>query len=234
MTVTMGVDLHPWYQRFFNFDQALRQGVRFGFIKITQGNRYVPDNLLPFFRRARQLDQLGLYHFGEAGSSGKEQADHFLTVAKNQCGGVKGKLVAFDFEDYGSRDAQASHMDEFGKRIEAAGGRFLWDYSTKSWWESHNAGSLSSKDARGMWEAKVWYTEEQREDPLRFFNHNWYPWYKQEYKEGKAAFGGVNPLDPDEKAGVMFQATWGGHLGGLYVDTDFFMGSFDELKKTVA
>jgi GH25 family lysozyme M1 (1,4-beta-N-acetylmuramidase) len=213
MALGFGVDLHPQFQAGFNFADAASENYEFAVIKATQGDNFVSPGLADYFARAeRNMDIVGLYHFLEAGPSGNQQADHFLRAVR-RLGGPNSMLLAADFERYpedGSRSPSNAQLKGFIARVkEATGGHPILLYSTLGFWTGGiPSGSFSQYGADALWDARVWFAEERREAPKAFYKNSWLPWYNRQPR-----YSGVeNPF--------MRQFTWGGHVGGMYVDTD--------------
>ncbi|MDQ3704211.1 MAG: glycoside hydrolase family 25 protein [Chloroflexota bacterium] len=221
MSTIFGVDLHPGYQPSFNFAQANRQGYKFAIIKASQGASYVPAGFSEYFKRTSEhMKVAGFYHFLERGTSGASQAEHFLNVV-NRNGGAQGRLLAADFEDYGNRDPSNEQLKDFVRTVKAqTNNHAVFIYSTVGFWYGGiPSGNFEAYGADAAWEARVWYAEERRRFPKLFYR-KWLSWYQKQNPRGL----GGHPAE-------MLQFTWGGNVGGLYVDTDAFRGSMDDLMK---
>jgi len=106
-----GVDVHPEYQRGFDFDRAKAQGYEYAFIKASEGpywdgTTYVPTGFKEYCNRAKASGLIvGLYHFlvesdpRDPQRGGRIQAEHFLRTI-DSVGGTNGKLICVDFERY--------------------------------------------------------------------------------------------------------------------------------------
>ena len=126
-----GVDLHPGYQASFDFPLAKKEGVKFAYVKTSQGTHYVPHGFGKYFARAENSIEIpGFYHFleGRAGS-GSEQAEHFLSVIDKN-GGHEGRGLAVDFEDYGNRDPSNAQLLNFDRVVARETGKRPLVYST--------------------------------------------------------------------------------------------------------
>ncbi len=218
-----GVDLHPGYQPAFDFAKARRQGYKFAFVKASEGSHYVPDNFSGYFNRGKQAGlMMGFYHFLDGnGGSGRAQADHFLDVVHRN-GGAKGRLLCVDFEAYGNRTPGNTQLEDFCNYVKAhTDNHKLIIYSGSAFWNGgDSSGPFTKYNADVAWEARVWTTTEKRLYPKHFYSKQWLPWYKRQSPRG---LGG--------RAAKFRQFTWGGRVGGLYVDTDAFEGSMEDLAR---
>lgn len=209
---SFGVDLHPGYQPSFSPRAAFDEGVEFAFVKTSQGARYVPEGFRDYFLRVEdEIGFGGFYHFIEAGPPGRRQAEHFLETAET-AGGVDGRLVAVDFEDYGNRGPSNEQLYAFTNALKNyTNGHQVLAYSTRLFWDGGvPSGDLDEYDLDAAWEARVWTNTERRPRPKRFYAQQWLPWYDAQPDKG---FGGRD--DP-----LLRQFTWGAYFGGLYVDGD--------------
>lgn len=221
-----GLDLHPVYQRLFDFKRAYRAGFRFVIIKASQGDRYVPAGFRDFVLKAEDAGFLvGYYPFLERGPSGANQAEHFLDTV-DRVGGIARRLVAVDFERYGDNGVLSPTNEQLyscnsflSKHL--TGTQELGIYSTYDFWSTGDpSGPFAQYKAGWAWEARVWYNEEKRRFP-RLFYRRWKKWYEHP-DQAPRGLGGKNAR--------MRQYTWGGYAGGLWVDTDCWEGTLDSLK----
>lgn len=217
-----GVDVHPGYQAQFDFKRARRQGYRFAFIKATEGTKFVPTGLKDYARKCRNAGLVtGYYHFLDGnGGSGRAQADHFLDTVR-RIDKTEGRLLCVDFESYGNRSPSNAQLEDFCRYVKKhTNDHNLVIYSTASFWNGGDSTGPWGKHTGGAdvaWEARVWTVDEKRRWPKVFYR-KWLPWYKRQHPRG---LGG--------KAAKFLQFTWGGYVGGLYVDTDVFRGTMQEL-----
>ncbi len=220
-----GVDVHPGYQPQFDFAKAKRQGYKFAFVKASEGTSYVPHGFSNYFARGRKSGlQMGMYHFLDGnGGSGRAQADHFLEVVRHN-GGPKGVMLCVDFENYGNRSPSNQQLEDFIRYVKKhTNDHKVIVYSTTSFWNGGDSTGPWGKHTAGAevaWEARVWTTTEKRSWPKRFYSNSWLPWHNRQKPNG---LGGKWPK--------LVQFTWGGRVGGLYVDTNCFRGTPEELKR---
>lgn len=222
MSTTFGVDLHPGYQASFDFKRARRAGYRFAFVKASEGTNYVPTGFVDYFRRGVGAGLImGGYHFldGHDGT-GRQQALHFLNTME-KVDGVRNRLVAVDFEAYGNRTPSNEQLSEFVRTVknETADHAVIIYSGTAFWNGGDSSGAFEHYGADAAWEARVWTTTEKRLFPKRFYKQ-WLRWYQQQSPRG---LGG--------QPAKFHQFTWGGRVGGLYVDTDAYRGGVDDLMK---
>ena len=139
----------------------------------------------------------------------------------DKVGGVENYLIAADFEDYGNLDPSNDQLETFVSRVKnQTGGHPVIIYSTVGFWNGQDpSGDFDKYGADAAWEARVWSATEKRAFPKRFYPR-WLRWYEQQTPRG---LGG--------ERSKFLQFTWGGRVGGLYVDTDVFRGSMDELRR---
>jgi len=222
MTTTFGVDLHPGYQASFDFKRAHRAGYRFAFVKASEGSHYVPNGFVEYFKRGVGAGLImGGYHFLDGhGGTGRQQALHFLETM-HKVGEFPGYLIAADFENYGNRSPSNEQLAEFVRTVkDQTNNHAVIIYSTASFWNGgDSSGAFEHYGADAAWEARVWSTDERRVFPKRFYKR-WLKWYQQQSPRG---LGGM--------PAKFHQFTWGGRVGGLYVDTDAYRGGIDDLLK---
>jgi lysozyme len=73
-----GIDVSR-YQGNINWTQVKQAGIRFAFIKATEGTDYVDPNFAANWREAKEKGVArGAYHFFRPAQDGKTQAEHFL------------------------------------------------------------------------------------------------------------------------------------------------------------
>jgi GH25 family lysozyme M1 (1,4-beta-N-acetylmuramidase) len=106
-----GIDVHPEYQKGFDFERAKAQGYEYAFIKASEGPYRdgtvdLPGGLKDFADRAKSSGMItGYYHFlvqsnaSDHVGSGRMQADLFLRTIED-LGGIDDRLLCVDFEAY--------------------------------------------------------------------------------------------------------------------------------------
>lgn len=116
MTRARGADFSSWQDE-RHFAAALGHGLDFGFVKLTQGTRYVykaaGDRL---HRLADAGCVIGVYHYLEHGNA-VAQWHHFADQLDTLPADLRhGLLVAVDYEERGTTDADARTFVREGKR----------------------------------------------------------------------------------------------------------------------
>ena len=93
--MTMGVDMSS-YQEQVDFDELKRQGVKFAYIKATEGAGHVDTSFYEKWRAAEAAEvPAGAYHYFIYGESGAAQAMNFIQTV----GEITGRLIpAVDME----------------------------------------------------------------------------------------------------------------------------------------
>lgn len=103
------------YQSTAAVQRAIAHGIRFAFVKLTEGTGYVsPAAAGQLHALARAGVRLGVYHYLDAGP-GAPQWEHFQKTLEAARLKVP-VLVALDFEQQGSTDAEAKAFLAAGKR----------------------------------------------------------------------------------------------------------------------
>lgn len=228
----LGVDVHPQYQEGFSFDAAFDEGVRFAFIKATEGDTFVPGGLERFARAARDgrssriID--GYYHFLTDTAPGARQADHFVATLRRALGGLDDIMVAVDYESSGGTTAGDGQLESFIRRLRTyLPNRPIVVYSSWSFWSGNAPGTTPSgplsrfDDNLVPWDARVAYADERRNSPVAWHNEllSWY--------ERQPIWGGWS-LDSRRR---FWQFTWGGRVAGMYIDCDAFYGTYEGLQR---
>ncbi|WP_029904397.1 glycoside hydrolase family 25 protein [Prevotella sp. 10(H)] len=90
-----GVDVSH-HNPILNWESVLEQGITFAYMKATEGTSHEDRNYRYNYQLARGTNiKVGSYHFYTFGLSGKEQAQHFLKIAKFGSGDM---IPAIDVE----------------------------------------------------------------------------------------------------------------------------------------
>lgn len=110
-----GVDVSH-YQGSIDFAQIREQGIDFVFIKATEGSSHKDECFDENWENAKQTELfMGAYHFFSFDSSGKMQADHFISTA----GSLKGKLPpVIDVEYYGDKEKNPPNPEKVAEQLE--------------------------------------------------------------------------------------------------------------------
>lgn len=90
-----GIDISH-HNTILDWSKVKQEDVSFVYMKATEGSDHSDRNYLFNYEKAREQDiAVGAYHFYIFGSSGQEQAKHFIAVSKNQPGDL---VPAIDVE----------------------------------------------------------------------------------------------------------------------------------------
>ncbi len=210
------VDVHPEYQAGFDFAEARRQGYVAAIVKASQGGSFVPGGLQAFVRRAQNSGLIvGLYHFLEAGPSGREQAAHFLRTA-GKAGGPGGKVLCVDFEHYAGGSPSNAQLEGFVAEVKRRTGQPVVLYTNKGFWEGgYPSGSFRRYGADALWVA-------------RYANLDRQPRPRAHYQEIRGWSGAWESVGG--RASDAWQFTSTGLVGGQYVDVNAWRHSLQELR----
>jgi GH25 family lysozyme M1 (1,4-beta-N-acetylmuramidase) len=113
MSYVLGTDLSRYQKRDLDWPAIWAKGVRFVYLKATEGAGYVNPNFDPHFAGALSVEaHRGPYHYFQPGIDPWAQAQHFFDVAGN-----RGPCLppVIDFETFGplSKEAAIVHTREF-------------------------------------------------------------------------------------------------------------------------
>lgn len=141
-----GIDISHWQD---GIDLA---GVPCDFviIKATQGTSFVDKCCDKFYQKAKKLGKmLGVYHFADGKSTGKQEADHFI---KNVKGYVGEAILVLDWEADALRRG-TSYAKEFLDRVYEVTGVKPLIYMSKSVCREYNWSSVVA-GGYGLWMAQ--------------------------------------------------------------------------------
>ena len=212
-----GIDVHPQYQSGLDFTRVKQLGYAFCWVKASQGSSYVPTGFRDYFARAQKTGMImGLYHFLDESASARAQVDNFLRAA-GLVGGVGGKMLAVDFEDYGdlspSNATLRAFVAELRRRI---GDHPIVLYSAAGFWNGGDpSGAFAQYGADALWEARYANMDRQR-----------YPReHYEEIRDWKAAWGGFGGVAP-----LFWQFTSTGLVADQFIDVNAFRGTREMLE----
>ena len=227
-----GIDVHPEYQKGFDFDRAKAQGYDYALIKASEGpyrdgTTYVPSGFKDFHDRAKASGLIvGLYHFllesdgDDPQRGGRIQADLFYRTIQS-VGGTQGKLIAVDFEAYSDKYPWLWATNETLKAFNAAlreriGKHPIILYSGRNYWNGVGApsGDFKQYGANVAWDAR--YADMKPHDRPRDHYAEIQDWGWGE------PWGGVTPM--------FWQFTSSGLVAGQYIDVDAFRGTKVDLR----
>lgn len=141
-----GIDISHWQD---GIDLA---GVPCDFviIKATQGTSFVDNCCDKFYQEAKKLGKkLGVYHFADGKSTGKQEADHFI---KNVKGYIGEAILVLDWEA-NALDRGVSYAKEFLDRVYEKTGVRPLIYMSKSVCREYNWASVVNGNY-GLWMAQ--------------------------------------------------------------------------------
>ena len=226
-----GIDVHPEYQKGFDFKRAKAQGYEYAFIKASEGpyrdgTTYVPSGFRDFYDRAAASGLIvGLYHFllesdgDDPQRGGRIQADLFHRTIET-VGGTQGKLIAVDFESYSDKFPWLWPTNATLKAFISAlktriGNHPIILYSGRSYWnEGTPSGDFDQYGAAVAWDAR--YADMKPHDGPKVH-------YKeiQDWGWGEP-WGNVTP--------ALWQFTSSGLVAGQYIDVDAYRLTLKDLR----
>ena len=238
-----GIDVHPEYQRGFDFERAKAQGYEYAFIKASEGpyrdgTTYVPGGFKEFCNRARAAGLIvGLYHFliesdpDDPQRGGRIQAEHFLRTI-NSVGGTNGKLLCVDFEHYSDKypwlTPGNATLKAFVSSLRLRVGKHpIVLYSGRGFWNGgESSGDFDQYGADVAWDA-YYYHMKPIDDPKGFYRRHKELAEKWGISSGWGEpWGGVSPM--------FWQFTSAGSVSGVNVDVDAFRGTMVDLRSLSA
>ncbi|MED1205317.1 GH25 family lysozyme [Heyndrickxia acidicola] len=166
-----GVDVSS-YQGKVDWSQFEKQGVRFAFIKATEGSSFVDKYFKTNWQNAEKTNiRVGAYHFFSYDSAGKTQAENYIrTVPANQ----KGLPPVIDLEFYGNKEKNPPNPDKVIKELQTMVKMLnqhyhkrVIIYATQKSYNMYLKGNLAHCD---VWISNV-YTK-----PLLLDNRGWAFW----------------------------------------------------------
>jgi GH25 family lysozyme M1 (1,4-beta-N-acetylmuramidase) len=137
---TPGIDVSH-YQGSINWTSVRNAGIRFAFIKATEGVTILDSAFAANYVGAYNAGVIrGAYHFGRpAASSGAAQADYVANHGGAWSADSRTLPAALDLEAGCaglSQAAMRSWVQDFLNRYRARTGRYAIIYTTTSWWSS--------------------------------------------------------------------------------------------------
>jgi GH25 family lysozyme M1 (1,4-beta-N-acetylmuramidase) len=154
MTI-LGIDLSHWNAG-VSLNIAKEMGVKFAYIKLSEGTNFVDDKAHQFFTSCNQLGiKASFYHYWKANVGGKQQAEHMLKYAKPYENKI-GMPVALDVEDksgtYYTKTKNSENIYKFAKQCQDfAGFPEIMIYTSASKWDS-----FVNPNAYEFWRLGLW------------------------------------------------------------------------------
>jgi GH25 family lysozyme M1 (1,4-beta-N-acetylmuramidase) len=163
LATTAGVDVSHW-QGSINWTSVYNAGIRFAYIKDTEGTSYKDPNFNSNYLNAYNAGVIrGAYHFALPDrSTGAAQATYFVNNGGRWSGDGKTLPPALDMEynPYGAscygktQAAMRTWLADFSSTTKRLAGRYPVIYTTTNWWSTctGNWSGLSSTNA--LWIAR--------------------------------------------------------------------------------
>lgn len=127
-----GVDVSRW-QGVIDWRKCAAQGVRFAYIKATEGINWTDPNLDTNWQGAKRIGfRVGAYHFLRHDANGQQQALHFLSKVQRKAGDL---LMALDCERGGPGIAQI--IQDAVNTLHQHTGRWPVIYTSRAWWHAN-------------------------------------------------------------------------------------------------
>lgn len=154
-----GVDV-SYYQGEIDWQVLAGENITFAFIKATEGSSHIDPKFAENWEQAGKTElKRGAYHFFSFESSGKAQAEHFISVVPKTAGDL---APVIDIEFYGDRfynrpDVQKTReeLQSLLDTLEAHYGVKPVIYATESSYSAYIRGSF---DAYPLWIRNVYFS----------------------------------------------------------------------------
>lgn len=123
-----GVDVSS-YQGDIDWNILSKQGIKFAFIKATEGSSYVDEKFKINYENALKTDlKIGVYHFFSYDSEGNTQADNFIKNVPNKEGMLP---PVVDIEFYGNKYINVPNVTETQKQLQIMLAKLEQNYGKK-------------------------------------------------------------------------------------------------------
>jgi GH25 family lysozyme M1 (1,4-beta-N-acetylmuramidase) len=156
-----GIDVSNW-QGTIDWQQVSASGIKFAFIKATEGETFRDARTAANFHGATESGIVpGLYHFFRANSDSIKQADNFLAVALDLAKSSPALPPVLDLEDTGSCSNAVLRdlVHDFLQRVQQVTSTPPIIYVSPNFWKAHMAGYKTERNA--LWIAH-WRVDEPR------------------------------------------------------------------------
>lgn len=204
-----GIDLSHHQGSDIDFSKMHQHGVRFAFIKASQGKTYFDSRFNSNWKALGALDPAvklyrGAYHFLSAGVDCKAQAKNFIGVVN-----ASGKIQPDDLppvvdmewdvrtkagNDYWAFQKPSAIVDcalDYLKAVEAATGKKPIIYTAASWWRERIGDDQYAKfDDYRLWIADYSKSSRGTENPRVPAKKDWQIWQFTDASTVKAGFAG--------------------------------------------
>jgi GH25 family lysozyme M1 (1,4-beta-N-acetylmuramidase) len=155
-----GVDVSS-YQRTVNWGSLWNKGVRFAYVKATEGNYYRNPYYTQQYNGSSNVGMIrGAYHFATPNdSSGTNQANYFVDRGGKwlRDGKTLPGVLDIEYNPYGSscygksQTAMVSWIRDFTRTYKARTGRNAVIYTTTDWWRRCTGNSSSLAATNPLW-----------------------------------------------------------------------------------
>lgn len=154
-----GVDV-SYYQGEIDWQVLAKENISFAFIKATEGSSHIDIKFKENWEQAGETDlKRGAYHFFSFESSGKTQAEHFISVVPKTAGDIS---PVIDIEFYGDRfynrpnaAKTREELQDFLDMLEAYYGVKPIIYATESSYSTYIRGHF---DEYPLWIRNVYFS----------------------------------------------------------------------------
>lgn len=166
-----GVDVSD-YQGNIDWDSLSNQGIKFAFIKATEGSYFVDRSFNINYENARKTNlKVGAYHFFSYDSQGNRQADNFIrNVPKTD----DMLAPAIDIEFYGDKQRNIPNVEETQKQLGIMLKRLENYYEKKPiiyvTYKSYNLYIANNFNDNAIWIRDVYFTPKLKD------NREWTFW----------------------------------------------------------
>lgn len=189
-----GVDVSHW-QGTIDWQQAKGTGIKFAFMKATEGTTFVDPEFSNNWAGAKQQGILrGAYHFFRAGSDGVAQAQHFVNVMGPLANGDLPPVLDLETMDGQSSATVIQRSKDFMAEVEKLTGRTPAIYSGGFF---KSLGSPSGFSQYYLWDAHWGVTCPNIPDA------GWSTWTFWQYTDQESVAGIGNAVDGDEFNGTL-------------------------------
>jgi lysozyme len=190
-----GIDVSHWQQT-VDWDMVAAAGIRYAFIKATEGTNFIDDFFAPNWHGAKQAGILrGAYHFFHPKLDPKTQAKKFLSIVQLEPGDLPLVLDLEIHEDMSSGQI-VNRSKIFLEELANATGRKPILYSSPSFLGSHFAGQGGNPPAWTK-EYILWIANYLEYQPgrLPFIPKGWHPWTFWQHSASGRVAGIVGNVD---------------------------------------
>jgi GH25 family lysozyme M1 (1,4-beta-N-acetylmuramidase) len=156
---TIGIDVSS-YQGNVNWSAQWKSGVRFAYVKATEGTYYTNPYFAQQYNGSYKVGMIrGAYHFGIPSSPAIAQANYFVAHGGKWSADGKTLPPALDIEynPYGascyglSPSAMVTWLKTFANQVHKKAGRYPVIYTTTDWWRTCTGNSSALAKTDPIW-----------------------------------------------------------------------------------